>query len=78
MKINSLRYFYDQIGEFRTQMGLKTFWADPDKVQLAKKAIGVQYLRLELPKDEMEQAATAFDAVMIDYCRRSVLMGVLV
>jgi hypothetical protein len=78
MKANSLRYFYDQIGEFRTLMGLKTFWANPEQVELAKKAIAVQYLRLDIPKEEMESAAVAFDAVMIDFCRRSVMLGVLV
>ena len=39
----SINQFCKELSDFREQMGLKTFWADVEKVKLAKKAIAITY-----------------------------------
>ena len=68
--------FYKEICNFREQMGLKTFWADLNKVYLAKKAIGICYLSLSKESYQDEAVITSFKAVMLEFINRASFMGV--
>jgi hypothetical protein len=57
-------------------MGFKTFWANPETPVLAKKAIGIQYLQLQVTPEENEKAVVTFEMVMSQLVKRAMLLGV--
>lgn len=67
------KYFNSQLCEFRTLMGDKRFWANDRKIELAKKAITVQYLGGNFKN--LQRVADNYLATMLEFTKRALLMG---
>lgn len=75
--IHDIKYFNTQVCEFRNLMGLKSFWADPDKIHLAGKALFTTYMQLQGTSEEQRQASITYEAAMLEFTRRAAYMGKL-
>jgi chloramphenicol 3-O-phosphotransferase len=69
----TLQEFSKVACDFWTLCGEKTFWENPRKIELAKKAIGVSYLNVT---EDIETAAIVYEAAMLNFTMRATYMGV--
>ena len=70
MDIHGIEYFNSQVCEFRNQMGLKTFWADPNKVRAAVKALFTLYNSITGTPKEQENVGITYESTMLEFTRR--------
>lgn len=70
--------FFKEVVTLREMWGTKDFWADPKKVQLAKKAITVAYFGVEktTPQKDQDHVVDTYLATMAEFNRRAELLGV--
>jgi hypothetical protein len=71
------KQFNSEVMTLRSLWGNKSFWANENQVQTAKKAIGVAYLNcVTANEQESDQVITTFMATMSEFLRRAAYMGV--
>lgn len=71
-----LKQFFVEVCTMRKLMGEKTFWANPQAIELAKKALFVTYVEAKVQPGERAQLVTTYTATMLEFTRRAMLLGI--
>lgn len=69
--------FRRTVCEFRDLMGQVSFWANPQKMETAKKALVLTYLNAEyVDNAEMNQSAIVLESTLSEFIRRGMMLGI--
>ena len=70
----TLKDFNKVASEFFELCGQQSFWQNPKKIELAKKAVEISYLSVQ--ETDIQQAAITYQTVMNNFTHRALILGV--